>query len=99
LGTDRETISDDVLAAASEGLRRCGVEVGSVGGEDYRRHIARAALLAAVPHIEAAIRQRIAAEILAAARQTTYRAVNGKMYRSPSFDYLAAAAVARGGSR
>jgi hypothetical protein len=56
LGTD-QTISDEVLAAASEGLRRCGVEVGSVGGEDYRRHIARGALLAAVPHIEAAIRQ------------------------------------------
>jgi hypothetical protein len=67
LGTD-QTISDEVLAAASEGLRRCGVEVGSVGGEDYRRHIARGALLAAAPHIEAAIRQAIAAEIEAEGR-------------------------------
>jgi hypothetical protein len=64
LGAD-QTISDEVLAAASEGLRRCGVEVGSVGGDDYRRHIARGALLAAVPHIEAAIRSKIADEIKA----------------------------------
>jgi hypothetical protein len=89
LGTD-QTISDEVLAAASEGLRRCGVDVGSVGGEDYRRHIARGALLAAVPHIEAAIREKIAAEI---------EAVRDSEDHWERCSLTQAADIARGGSR
>jgi hypothetical protein len=100
LGAD-QTISDETVTAAAEAMEDAAMRwIGRDLGTIHRDDIARDALLAAVPHIEAAIRQAIADEIEAV--QHGPGILLGD-FAQPAQHFnagiRAAASVARGGSR
>jgi hypothetical protein len=105
LGTDREKIiSEDAVEAAANAIAR---RYGGLA-HDVDRNNARAALLAAVPHIEAAIRETIAAEVTREMAKVKRRwheqcaaghDTLGASHCSVCKELDAAARVARGGSR
>lgn len=50
----------DAVAAAADAMRRHGIELGSVGGQAYREHVACSVVAAVVPYIEAGLLKAIA---------------------------------------